>query len=168
MKTDGDLQQHRDELPDDLNAHGYVGPYLFPNNARRRYLAGSIAAVGAGLVAWFLLAANNDPLVNQGTLFSGIALIVAAAYVTLMSTSMRIREIDALKIAAAEVGFGAGPASAQMGWRGFLSRPTWRILLFSPEPTPLQQGFVMVDAIDGRVVSVIVQDVAVTSTPDTV
>jgi hypothetical protein len=26
----------RDALPEDLNAAGYVGPYLFPNNNRRR------------------------------------------------------------------------------------------------------------------------------------
>ena len=26
----------RDELPQDLDAAGYVGPYVFPNNNRRR------------------------------------------------------------------------------------------------------------------------------------
>ncbi|MTB02602.1 MAG: hypothetical protein F2535_07850, partial [Actinobacteria bacterium] len=38
----------RDALPEDLNAAGYVGPYLFPNNNRRRipaYLYWAISAI---------------------------------------------------------------------------------------------------------------------------
>ena len=34
MTSMGD--EHRDQLPDDLNAAGYVGPYKFPDNSRRR------------------------------------------------------------------------------------------------------------------------------------
>ena len=30
-----------DQLPADLDAAGYVGPYLFPNNSRRRIAGGS-------------------------------------------------------------------------------------------------------------------------------
>ena len=28
--------EYYDELPDDLNAADFVGPYLFPNNSKRR------------------------------------------------------------------------------------------------------------------------------------
>ena len=42
-------------------------------------------------------------------------------------------------------------ASAQMGWRGYLSRPTWRILLYSAEMPPRERGLVLVDGVDGRV-----------------
>ena len=31
-----DLGDHRDELPSELDAAGFVGPYLFPDNRRRR------------------------------------------------------------------------------------------------------------------------------------
>ena len=53
--------------------------------------------------------------------------------------------------AAAQVGFAVGHASAQMGWRGLLSRPTWRILLYSAEEPPEQRGLVLVDGVDGEV-----------------
>ena len=48
-------EEIRDELPEDLDASNFVGPYMFPNNNRRRIPAvlygvmglGAIAAVGA-------------------------------------------------------------------------------------------------------------------------
>ena len=46
-----------------------------------------------------------------------------------------------------EVGFLVGHASAQLGWRGLRSRPTWRILLNSDEDPPRRQGLVLVDGV---------------------
>ena len=60
--------------------------------------------------------------------------------------------------ATAEVGFAVGHASAQMGWRGLLSRPTWRILLYSAENPPTRRGLVLVDGVDGSVIDRIVED----------
>ena len=67
----------------------------------------------------------------------------------------RIREeVADLTVAATErVGFPVGHASAQLGWRGLLSRPTWRILVYSAENPPKQRGLVLVDGVDGRIVS---------------
>ena len=48
-----------------------------------------------------------------------------------------------------------GPGGAV---RGLRSRPTWRILLYSNEPTPMKRGFVMVDGVDARIVSSFVED----------
>jgi hypothetical protein len=56
-----DAQPHNDEdvvdeLPDDLHAAGYVGPYLFPDNSRRRipgYLY--LATAAACVVVWALV-----------------------------------------------------------------------------------------------------------------
>ena len=50
------------------------------------------------------------------------------------------------------VGFAVGHASAQQVWRGFRSRPTWRVLVYSAENPPRQRGLVLVDAVDGTVV----------------
>jgi hypothetical protein len=47
-------------------------------------------------------------------------------------------------------------------WRGLRSRPTWRIFCYSAEEPPLQRGLVLVDAVDGRVVEVLVE-----ANPDT-
>jgi hypothetical protein len=51
-----------------------------------------------------------------------------------------------------------GHASAQLAWRGLRSRPTWRILCYSAEEPPKRRAFVMVDAVDGRIVDKVVED----------
>ena len=56
------------------------------------------------------------------------------------------------------MGFPVGHASAQLGWRGLRSRPSWRILVYSAEEPPLQRGLVLVDAVDGGVVEVLVEE----------
>jgi hypothetical protein len=56
------------------------------------------------------------------------------------------------------VGFPVGHASAQLGWRGLRSRPTWRILLYSAEEPPQRRGFVLVDAVDGHIVDHFTED----------
>jgi hypothetical protein len=56
------------------------------------------------------------------------------------------------------VGFAVGHASAQLGWRGLRSRPTWRILLYSAEEPPASRGLVLVDAVDGTVLQHFVEE----------
>jgi len=60
--------------------------------------------------------------------------------------------------ATRKVGFPVGHASAQLGWRGIRSRPTWRILLYSNEPSPLKRGLVMVDGVDAAIVSSYIEE----------
>ena len=113
--------EHRDELPDDLDVTQYVGMYTFPDIRRRRWPA----------FAYLLLAA---------------------------AWPLAVRDTDALLAAAGDVGFPVGHASAQLGWRGLRSRPTWRILLYSGEDPPARRGLVLVDAVDGRVLDHFVED----------
>src|SRR5688572_21017856 len=59
--------EHRDALPEDLDASGFVGPYTFPDIRRRRipgylYLA-SAAACGA---LWAVKHGDGAVLVNDG------------------------------------------------------------------------------------------------------
>jgi hypothetical protein len=124
--------EHRDELPEDLDASAFVGPYTFPDNKRRR-IPGYIY-IGLGLLCellWFTAGADAV-LVNKGILAAGIALLL--------------------------IGGPVGHASAQMGWRGLRSRPTWRILLYSADEPPAKRGLVLVDGVDGEVVSAFVED----------
>jgi hypothetical protein len=146
-----------DELPEDLDAAGYVGPYLFPNNNRRRvpgYLYLATAAVC--LAVWWLV--DDSPYVNGGILFAAILLAVMGAYQLVTGWNLDVDEQDALVAASRAVGFPVGHASAQMGWRGLLSRPTWRILLYSAENPPAKRGLVLVDGVDGEVVQHFVED----------
>ncbi len=149
----------RDSLPDDLQAHGYVGPYMFPNNNRRRipaFLYWGIAAIC--VLIWALTLGSQPVLVNGGFLAAAVVLVVVGIYSFVTGWDLDVDERDALVIATRQVGFPVGHASAQMGWRGLLSRPTWRILLYSAEEPPTKRGLVLIDGVDGAVVEWFVED----------
>jgi hypothetical protein len=153
--TDDDLVT--DELPEDLDAAGYVGPYMFPDNNRRRvpgYLYLGTAAVCVAI--WF--AFDDSPYVNRGFLWAGVLLGVVGVYQLVSGWNLKVDEQDALVAAIKELGFPVGHASAQMGWRGLLSRPTWRILLYSAENPPTKRGLVLVDGVNGAIVEHFVED----------
>ncbi len=146
-----------DELPEDLDAAGFVGPYLFPNNNRRRvpgYLYLATAAVC--LAVWLFV--DDSPYVNDGLLLAAVLLVVVGAYQIVTGWNLDVDEQDALVAATRAVGFPVGHASAQMGWRGLLSRPTWRILLYSAENPPAKRGLALVDGVNGEVVQHFVED----------
>ena len=149
----------RDQLPADLDVTGFVGPYQFPDNSRRRipavlYLV--IAALCA--LAWFVSRDADTALVNDGFLYAAVLLAAFAAYGLSASWRMTVNERDALVRATQAVGFAVGHASAQQVWRGLRSRPTWRVFCYSAQEPPQQRGLVLVDAIDGRIVECLVED----------
>ena len=149
----------RDELPEDLNAAQYVGPYVFPNNNRRRipgylYLLTGVACV----VAWVATGWGEGVLVNGGFLSAGTLLVALGVYHLLAGWDLDFDERDALVAATKEVGFAVGHASAQLGWRGLRSRPTWKILLYSADDPPTTRGLVLVDGVDGEIVAHFTED----------
>jgi hypothetical protein len=149
----------RDTLPEDLDVSTYVGPYTFPDVKRRR-IPGMLYLVVAVAVAalWATNRGGSHPMVNEG--FLGVAVVLAAIGVFHVVTAwpLAVREGEALVAAARQVGFPVGHASAQLGWRGLRSRPTWRILLYSAEEPPERRGLVLVDGVDGEVLAHFVED----------
>jgi hypothetical protein len=148
-----------DALPEDLDASAYVGPYVFPNNNRRRvpgylYLMTGVACAAA----WALTGRGDGVLVNGGFLFAGVLLVLIGAYHLVAGWDLDVDERDALVAATRQVGFAVGHASAQLGWRGLRSRPTWRILLYSAEDPPQTRGLVLVDGVDGEIVAHFTED----------
>jgi hypothetical protein len=146
------VDEVRDELPGDLIAAGYVGPYQFPDNSRRRvpgilYL---VLAVIAVLLWW--VADGSSPLVNGGLAIAALGLGAFGLFSISSGWRMRVDETDALQAAQQALGFPIGHASAQQVWRGLRSRPTWRVLCYSADEPPSQRGLVLVDAVDGTVV----------------
>jgi hypothetical protein len=107
---------------------------------------------------WFLRRGNDPVLINNGVLIAAIALALIGLYSFVSGWNLEIDESDALVAATKQVGFPVGHASAQMGWRGLLSRPTWRILLYSAEDPPEKRGLVLVDGVDGSIVEWFVED----------
>jgi hypothetical protein len=155
--TDAVDDEHRDELPVDLDPSVYVGPYTFPDNKRRRIPGLLYLAFGVALV--LLFAARGDGvLVNSGLLVCGLGFVVVGGYHVAAGYPLKVDQTDALAAASREVGFAVGHASAQLGWRGLRSRPTWRILLYSAEDPPATRGLVLVDGVDGAIVAHFVED----------
>jgi hypothetical protein len=155
--SDPEVQDLRDELPEDLISVGYVGAYEFPDNSRRR-IPGAIYLVAALAAALLWLGVReSSPLVNDGMLWVAVALAIVGAFAITSGWRMRVDEREALVAAQQAVGFAVGHASAQQVWHGFRSRPTWRVLCYSAEEPPRQRGLVLVDAVNGRVVEQLVE-----------
>jgi len=134
-----------DELPEELDVTAYVGPYVFPD-IRRRRIAGAIYVV-IGLIALAAGIAAD----NRGLVFGGVLLLLIAVYHWVAGWSLKVDQTDALAVASRTVGFPVGHASAQLAWRGLLSRPAWRILVYSADEPPSIRGLVELDAVDGHV-----------------
>ena len=154
-KSDAEV---RDQLPADLDASGYVGPYLFPNNSRRRIAGALYLLIGAASIVIVLVAGSAAVLVNGGFAVGGVALIGFGLYCIQAGWDLAVDENDALVAATREVGFPVGHASAQLAWRGLRSRPTWRILLYSNQTPPDRRGLVLVDGVDGEIIGCFVED----------
>jgi hypothetical protein len=156
--TPHDTADVRDELPEDLNAAGYVGPYEFPDNSRRRKPAYLYAIVALGCLVLWITMRHSSALVNNGMLGAAVLLGVVALFSLTSGWRMNVDEKEALVAAQGAVGFPVGHASAQQVWRGLRSRPTWRVLVYSAEDPPRRRGLVLVDAVDGSVKEHLVQD----------
>ena len=153
-----DESEVRDELPDDLNAVGYVGPHQFPDNSRRRRPGAIYLGFAAILIAvWLWRRDGMDVLVNDGYVGAAVALGLVGILSITSGWRMSVDEKQALVAAQGAMGFPVGHASAQQVWRGLRSRPTWRVLVYSAENPPRQRGLVLVDAVDGTVLEQIVE-----------
>ena len=60
-------------------------------------------------------------------------LLLIAVYHYVAGWHLEVDQTDALAVASRTVGFPVGHASAQLAWRGLLSRPAWRILVYSAD-----------------------------------
>jgi hypothetical protein len=147
----------RDELPEDLDPTGFVGPYQFPDNSRRRW-PGAIYLVIAALCVLVYFTASDAPIVNGGLLVAAAVLAAVGVFSITSGWRMTVDEKDALVSAQQALGFPVGHASAQQVWRGVRSRPTWRVLCYSAEDPPVRRGLVLVDAVDGTVVEQLSED----------
>lgn len=150
-------EEHHDVLPADLDATGLVGPYTFPNINRRRIPGVLYLVVAAACLALWAARGGDGVLVNGGFLAVALFLAAVGAYHLVAGWPLRVDDTDALVAAVRRVGFPVGHASAQLGWRGLLSRPTWRILLYSAENPPDRRGLVLVDGVDGTVLAELVE-----------
>ena len=147
---EGTVDEHVDELPEDLDFTA-AGPITFPNNNRRRIPALIYLVLGAGAIA-VSIAFEGDATVNTGLAVAGALLAVFGIYGLFAGRTLNVDDQEAFATAGAIVGFPVGHSSAQQVWRGWLSTPTWRILIYSAENPPKNRGIVLVDGISGDIV----------------
>lgn len=154
------MTEHHDPeaLPEDLDVTAFVGPYTFPDIRRRR--SPGMLYLGAAVLFGALYFARGDGvLVNTGFLVVAVAFLALGVYhVWLSAWPLEVNDTDALVAATSHVGFPVGHASAQLGWRGLRSRPTWRILLYSADEPPTKRGLVLVDGVDGEILDSFVEE----------
>ncbi len=159
MANDDNVEKVSDVLPDDLQPQlADYDDYVFPNNNRRRVPGYLYVAIAGLLLVGYFVWGDQTVFINRGWLLAAAILGVFGVYSLIAGWDLAVDERDALIAATNEVGFPVGHASAQMGWRGWLSRPTWRILLYSAEEPPAKRGFVMVDGVDGEIVDAFSED----------
>jgi hypothetical protein len=88
-----DIRDITDELPDELNAVEYVGPYQFPDNKRRRVPALMYLVVGVVLaVLWLAARSDASSLVNRGFGLGGLFLIALGLYGLKAATPMVVTD----------------------------------------------------------------------------
>src|SRR5262252_4513606 len=98
MTDDG----YRDELPAELDVSGFVGPYTFPNNNRRR-VAGAIYLTVAVAIGALVAVRGNAVLVNRGMAGAAIGLALIGGYHLFAGQTLRSTATDALVAAVREV-----------------------------------------------------------------
>ena len=106
---------------------------------------------------WVLQRDSELALVSDGFLGAAVLLALVGLFSLSSSWRMTVDEKLALVHATRAVDFAVGHASAQQVWRGFRSRPTWRVMCYSAQEPPLQRGLVLIDAIDARIVECLVE-----------
>jgi hypothetical protein len=157
VKADASTDDHRDVLPEELDASTYAGIYTFPNNNRRR-ISGLIEAAAGLMCVGIFVSRGSGVLVNRGLFYGGLFLLALACYHFASGVTLRVNDTDALVAATKTVGFTVGHASAQLSWRGLISHPTWRILLYSADDPPKKRALVLVDGVRGTVGDYLVED----------
>ena len=148
----------RDALPAEPDLDEYVGITTFPDPGRRRIVGAFWFAVAAIAFAIVVTNGSNGVLVNAGLVPFAIGAAFIGAYHVIAGGSLKVRDTDALVIASKQVGFPIGHASAQLGFQGLLSKPTWRILLYSAENPPHKRGMVLIDGRNSEVLGDYVED----------
>ncbi len=116
-----------------------VGPYRFPTPMRRR-ISGWILLVGAVVL----------PLVVDGAWLPALGFAALAVWQLMSSWPLNIDENQALELAAREVSFPVGHASAAITFSGWRSRPRWNVVVYSASEPPDQRAMVVLDAVSGE------------------
>jgi hypothetical protein len=89
-----------------------------------------------------------------------IPLVVLAGFQFLGGWRIKVTDMEAIEIASHAPSFDVGHASGSLGFRGWLAKPVWQILVFAAGPgSPTHQAVVTVDGLSGEVLGVYEEEV---------
>lgn len=125
-------------IEEELDAN-IVGPYRFPDPGRRRIPAFVYGAFAVLVGILFGPLTALIPLALSGWHLAG-------------AWPLRVPQEEALSLAARQVDFGVGHASAAVTFHGFRARPRWSVIVYSAAEPPDRRALVRVDAVDGSMV----------------
>lgn len=126
------------DIEEELDSN-VVGPYRFPDPARRR-TSGVIYLVLTALVAVLI---HPIPAVLP---------LAVAAWHFLAAWPLRIEQEEAVSRAGTAVDFPIGHASAALTFHGLRAYPRWSVIIYSAAEPPDQRALVTVDAVNGDLV----------------
>lgn len=147
MAEKQEKEETKDVLPDDLDITKYVGPYQFPSPKKRKTASYSI------LILAFASLLFGYTSSNTALLIAGLFSVVIGLLFMFLSWPLNVKDIDALTVAASSAPFSVGHASAQLCFYGWLSKPLWRVVVFSSDEPPTQRGLVEINAVSKDVTS---------------
>ncbi len=148
----GDIAES-EGVPLDLDAN--LGePFVIPSPERRK-VAGWIYLVGA-----VFLALGGVLGLGAGMWVVAGLLAVLAGWHFIAAWPLAIDEQVALRAAARELTFPIGHASAAVRFAGWRSKPIWHVVLYDAHEPPAHRALVRVDAVDGRVLGVVAEDLS--------
>ena len=157
--SDEPRQRTATSCPEELERRsGYVGPYQFPDNSRRRIPGVLYLVIAALCVLVWLAGSDSLAWVNDGFLWAALALTVAGVISITSGWRMHVDETEALISAQRRRRL---PGRSRVGPAGVarIAQPAdvARALLLDRGPAPAR-GLVLVDAVDGTVVEALVED----------
>ena len=131
-----------------------VGPFRVLDTATRRR-AGYVYLVVAGIAALLAVASG----VGAMWLTAVLPLVVFAAFQIAGGWRIKVTDMEAIAIATAQSSFDVGHASGTLGFKGWLAKPVWQILVFAAGPSPDKQALVTVDGLTGEVLGTYEEEV---------
>jgi hypothetical protein len=89
-----------------------------------------------------------------------VPLVLLALFQFMGGWKIRVSDMEAIEVASHAPSFEVGHASGSLGFRGWLAKPVWQILVFGAGPgSPTHQAVVTVDGLSGDVLGVYEEEV---------
>ncbi|MDA2979472.1 MAG: hypothetical protein O3B42_06910 [Actinomycetota bacterium] len=131
-----------------------AGPFRVLDTATRRR-AGYVYLVVSGIAALLTLASG----VGAMWLTAVLPLVVFGLFQIAGGWRIKVTDMEAIAIARERASFEVGHASGTLGFRGWLAKPVWQILVFAAGAAPDKQALVTVDGLTGEVLGTYEEEV---------